>query len=432
MKRTLLITLALVSTFANAQTDTTQFMRQLMALPGINDVTVLKSSCFNEKYAVTITQNVDGETPAKGTFQQRLFIGFKDFNQPTVIVTEGYEASYAKSPNYKIELCDLFDANVIVCEYRYFAESTPTPCNYDYLTVENSLRDLHNVRQTFGQLLKGKWIATGTSKGGMTTMFYRTFYPNDVDVSVPYVAPLNSAVEDGRHEPFIAKQVGTKAERKAVKKIQDEMMKRKEAMLPLFQEYCKEHNYQFYIPLEDVYDYCVFEYSFAYWQYKSYHKTVPSAESDNENLLHDFIGISGPDYFAHPNSFYSFDIQAARELGYYGYDLKPFKKKASVTSTHGYLSQIMLSPETRNIQFSADLYNRTVDYLKNNDPTMLFIYGEDDPWSASGVCSWLDTSHKHNMKIYVQPHGDHGSCINDMPTDMKQDIIDKINSAINQ
>ena len=63
---------------------------------------------------------------------------------------------------------------------------------------------------------------------------------------------------------------------------------------------------------------------------------------------------------------------------------------------------------------------------------MLFIYGEDDPWSASGVCSWLDTSHKHNMKIYVQPHGDHGSCINDMPIDMKQDIIDKINSAINQ
>ena len=33
-------------------------------------------------------------------------------------------------------------------------------------------------------------------------MFYRTYFPDDVDISVPYVAPLNQSLEDGRHEPF--------------------------------------------------------------------------------------------------------------------------------------------------------------------------------------------------------------------------------------
>ena len=31
-------------------------------------------------------------------------------------------------------------------------------------------------------------------------MFYRYHYPEDVDVTVAYVAPLNFKVEDGRHE----------------------------------------------------------------------------------------------------------------------------------------------------------------------------------------------------------------------------------------
>jgi hypothetical protein len=33
---------------------------------------------------------------------------------------------------------------------------------------------------------------------------------------VSYVAPLNKSVEDGRHEPFLAKKVGTKDERNEV------------------------------------------------------------------------------------------------------------------------------------------------------------------------------------------------------------------------
>ena len=56
-------------------------------------------------------------------------------------------------------------------------------------------------------------------------MFYRTYFPDDVDISVPYVAPLNQSLEDGRHEPFIANKVSTPENRKRVENFQLEVLK---------------------------------------------------------------------------------------------------------------------------------------------------------------------------------------------------------------
>ena len=138
------------------------------------------------------------------------------------------------------------------------------------------------------------------------------------------------------------------------------------------------------------------------------------------------MNIAGPDYFAQPNRYMPFDVQAARELGYYGYDIKPFKKLMSVKSTKGYLMQIMLPDSLQDINWDPSLYERTVKYLKENDPKHIFIYGEIDPWSASGVCTWLNCNKKENMRVYVQPRGSHLSRINNMPDDIKNEIIDRI------
>ncbi len=416
----------ILSLAAIAQQETTQFMRDLSALKGISDVKPLQSTRFKEKYVMKIQQNVNGHDASDGTFTQRIFVGLKGLDRPTVIVTEGYQAGYGFSQGYEEELSRLFNANIVLCEYRFFDESTPDPCNWDFLTVENSLADLHNVRQTIGQLLKGKWISTGTSKGGQTTMFYRVFYPNDVDVSVSYVAPLNASVEDGRHEKFIAKQAGTKADRKIILKAQQEMLKRRDRLVPMFEEYCKKHNYNFYLPIEEIFDYVVMEYSFAHWQYGTPTSQIPPVTASDEELLNHFLNVSGPDYFAYPSKYLSFDVQAARELGYYGYSLKGLKKWTVVKDTKGYLNKIMLPPSLRNIKFDPTLYNRTVKFLKEEDPTHIFIYGSNDPWSASGVCTWLDCSKKHNMRVYVKPGGDHGSSIVTMPEDVKNEIISRI------
>lgn len=412
----------------SAQTDTTAFMRQLCGVPGVSQVKAIETDKFQEKYVMKFRQYVDGDDDSKGTFDERIIVGLRGTDHPTVLVTEGYFADYGMRKGYVEELCEFFDANVVLCEYRYFAESVPQPTNWDYMTVDNSLRDYHRVRQALGSVFTGKWISTGISKGGQTTMFYRATYPDDVDVSVSYVAPLNRGVEDGRHEIFLEKKVGTKAERKAVLAAQQHLMKNKGALMPLFNDYCQKHDYKFYISNEDIFDYCVLELPFALWQWGTPVSTIPAESADLKTWFNYFVETAGPDYFAYPNKFMPFDVQAQRELGYYGYSLKAIKKWASLKNTKGYLKQLMLPDSLRHYEFDPTLYNRTVKFLKEQDPTHIFVYGEIDPWSASGVCTWLDCSKKQNMRVYVQPRGSHKARIGNMPEDMKREILDRLSS----
>lgn len=422
-----------LASWLSAQTDSTLFMKQLCALDCVSEVQPLETTCFKEKYVLKMEQQVDWKTSAKGTFGERIFVGMKGLDKPTVLVTEGYSASYGLNPGYEEELSRLFDANVVLCEYRYFSQSVPVPTNWDYMTVDNSLADYHHVRQVFGQLFKGKWISTGISKGGQTTMFYRATYPDDVDVSVSYVAPLNRAVKDGRHEKFLAKKVGTKEERKVIRQAMQELMRRKPELMKLFHAYCEENGYQFLMSEEDVYDYCVLEFPFALWQWGTPVSSIPelTSDEDDEVWFDCLMKVSSPDYFAYPSQYMPFDVQAAKELGYYGYSLKPIKKWTSLKSTKGYLKKMWLPDSLRKYDFDPALYKRTVKYLKKEDPKHIFIYGEIDPWSSSGVCTWLNCKKKKNMRVYVQPRGSHKARINNMPERMKTEIINRLTNWLN-
>lgn len=424
MIRTLNILLLYLLSLVSAIAAPGELEKKLAALKGISGIEKLESEHYPEKYLVRITQQVDPNDPSVGTFTQRVIIGHVGFDRPTVIVTEGYGAGYALSARYQEELTKLLDANLVFVEYRYFLESTPEPKNWDYLTAENSAYDLHNVRNTFKQIYPEKWISTGISKGGQTTMLYRAYFPDDVDLSVPYVGPLCKSVEDGRHEPFLRK-VGTKAERRKIENFQIEVLKRKADIVPLLQEFCDDKGLKFRIPMDELLDYCVLEYSFALWQWGTPVSRIPSKSADSKTLFNHLVEISGPDYFAENQPNISFFVQAARELGYYGYDLKPFKKYLSIDSSKGYLNRIMLPSElVDKVDFRPALYNKVHDFLRDNDPKMIFIYGEIDPWSAAMVPAFKG---KKNQRIYIQPRGSHRARISNMPDDMKEQILRQIN-----
>ncbi len=396
---------------------------KLESLKGISGIEKLETELYPEKYLVRIEQQTDHDNPSAGTFKQRVVVFHAGFDRPTVLVTEGYGGAYALNPKYQEELSKLFNTNVIFVEYRYFLESTPEPKNWDYLTVENSLYDLHNVVNTFKQIYKGKWISTGISKGGQTTMFFRTYFPDDVDFSVPYVAPLNRAVEDGRHEIFLQK-VGTAEERKKIEDFQIEILKRRDNIVPMLEAYTKEKGYEYRIPMDEVLDFAVLEYPFALWQWGTPVSTIPDLKSDDKTLFNHLMKISEPSYFAEGQSTISFNVQAARELGYYGYDIKPFKKYLSIKSAKGYLNRIMLPKElVDKVEFRPELYNKVSKFLKENDPKMIYIYGEIDPWSATRI---PDFEGKKNLQIYIQPGGSHRARISNMPDDMKEKIMNQI------
>lgn len=410
--------LCLLSLSAVAQTT---LQEKLKTISLITEIKPLESKEFAEKYVTYFTQPLDHDRPELGSFRQRVIISHIGFDRPTVIVTEGYGASYALNPRYREELSKMFNTNMVFVEYRYFLESTPNPRDWQYLTAESSADDLHAVRQALKDIYPNKWIATGISKGGQTAMLYRTFYPNDVDITVPYVGPLCYGVEDGRHEPFL-RQVGTEDERRKIEDFQLEVLKRKSTLLPRFEKHCQEKKYEFNASIEEIYDYSVLEYSFAFWQWGTPVSTIPANNASDDEIYKHFMAISEPSYFAKGGGNESFFVQAARELGYYGYDIRPFKKYLSITSSKGYLKKLMLPDDAKDIKFDKTLSKKITKFLKKNDPKMIFVYGEIDPWSAAAT-TWLNTDKKENVHIFVEPRGSHLARINTLPEEMKQKAI---------
>ena len=415
----LLFVLLSASASSFAQTVLEQ---KINAISAIKEIRPLETSEFSEKYVTYFTQPLDHRHPEKGSFRQRVIVSHIGFDRPTVIVTEGYGAAYALRSQYREELSKLLNANMIFVEYRYFLESTPEPKDWQYLTAENSADDLHAITTAFKNIYPGKWIATGISKGGQTTLLYRTFYPDDVDISVPYVAPLCYGVEDGRHEPFLHK-VSTPENRKKIEDFQLEALKRKATLLPRFEKYCTEKNYSFRAPIEEIYDYSVLEYSFALWQWGTPISSIPATTASDDEIFSHLLAISEPGYFTADSPNASFFVQAARELGYYGYDIQPFKQYLSIQSSEGYLHRLMLPEELKDMPFDKALSKKITKFLKKQDPKMIFIYGQNDPWTAAGV-TWL--KNKKNIHVFIQPNGSHLARINTLPEKEKKEVMELI------
>lgn len=415
----LLFALLSASVSSIAQTVLEQ---KISAISAIKEIRPLETSEFSEKYVTYFTQPLDHRHPEKGSFRQRVIVSHVGFDRPTVIVTEGYGAAYALRSQYREELSKLLNANMIFVEYRYFLESTPEPKDWQYLTAENSADDLHAITTAFKNIYPGKWIATGISKGGQTTLLYRTFYPDDVDISVPYVAPLCYGVEDGRHEPFLHK-VSTPENRKIIEDFQLEALKRKATLLPRFEKYCTEKNYSFRAPIEEIYDYSVLEYSFALWQWDTPISSIPATTASDDEIFSHLLAISEPGYFTADSPNASFFVQAARELGYYGYDVQPFKQYLSIQSSEGYLHRLMLPEELKDMPFDKTLSKKITKFLKKQDPKMIFIYGQNDPWTAAGV-TWL--KNKKNIHVFIQPNGSHLARINTLPEKEKKEVMELI------
>lgn len=414
---------ASVSSFAQ-----TVLEQKISAISAIKEIRPLETSEFSEKYVTYFTQPLDHRHPEKGSFRQRVIVSHVGFDRPTVIVTEGYGAAYALRSQYREELSKLLNANMIFVEYRYFLESTPEPKDWQYLTAESSADDLHAITTAFKNIYPGKWIATGISKGGQTTLLYRTFYPDDVDISVPYVAPLCYGVEDGRHEPFLH-NVSTAENRKKIEDFQLEALKRKATLLPRFEKYCTEKNYSFRAPIEEIYDYSVLEYSFALWQWGTPISSIPATTASDDEIFSHLLAISEPGYFTADSPNASFFVQAARELGYYGYDVQPFKQYLSIQSSEGYLHRLMLPEELKDMPFDKTLSKKITKFLKKQDPKMIFIYGQNDPWTAAGV-TWL--KNKKNIHVFIQPNGSHLARINTLPETEKAKVMELINGWLKE
>ena len=129
-----------------------------------------------------------------------------------------------------------------------------------------------------------------------------------------------------------------------------------------------EKNYTFNVPIEEIYDYSVLEYSFALWQWGTPISSIPDANASDDDIFNHLLTISEPGYFTPDSPSASFFVQAARELGYYGYDIKPFKEYLTIRSSKGYLHRLMLPKELKDMNFDKTLSKKITTFLKKNRP----------------------------------------------------------------
>lgn len=368
-------------------------------------------------FELKIKQPVDHNNPDSGFFYQRAFLNHKDRNKPMVLVTSGYTCTN----NYPTELSQLLDANQIAVEHRYFGESIPEGVDYKYLNLEQATSDLHHINIIFKEIYSKGWVSTGISKGGVTTIFYKYFYPDDVDASVPYVAPINKEFEEQRIYTFLD-TVGDASCMKKIFDFQVNILKKSDKVLPLLKFYSLGAGLEFtYVSLEEAFELAVLEYPFSFFQWGYDCDEIPSKGSSVEELTRYLLYTSNVNFLsdASMEAFGSHYYQSAQEMGYYGYEIEKFKKylKYLPTDQNPHAAYV---PGKIEVEFDPSLLKKIHPWLEKNGSRIIYIYGARDTWSASAVEPSMDV----DALWFMMPGKHHGSArIRNMSDEDKEKLV---------
>ena len=140
-------------------------------------------------FLLTYDQPADHDQPGGTRFPQRMALLHRDEAAPMVLYSTGY---FINPTSGRTELTRLINANQLLVEHRYFEPSRPQPTDWKLLTIEQAARNHHRIVSALKPLYGAKWLSSGGSKGGMTSIFHRRFFPDDVDGTVAYVSPSTS------------------------------------------------------------------------------------------------------------------------------------------------------------------------------------------------------------------------------------------------
>jgi hypothetical protein len=398
-----------------------------MALFNLPDVTFNKHSKPQDKflqYALKVKQPLDHSHPEKGYFYQSVVLTHKGFQKPTVMETEGYEGRYGGN-----EIEKILDANNINVEQRYFGASKPDSLQWQYLTFEQVTADLHYINQLFRAIYKNKWISTGISRGGLTAIYYKHFYPNDIDLTIPYVAPLPNSIEDRRIYHFLD-TIGTQDCRDKIFGVQKFLLEHADEAINKLKWYAKGKKWTFdhFGSLEKAFEMGVLEYPFAFWQIGAIScDKIPTTGSVDDYLEH-IMAVGSVDFLSDELiNQWAANGYTAYQTGFYGYDLKRYK--SYLRFVKGENPTAAFVPKSIPHKPYDSSFNQKVSrwlYNKGND--ILYIYGSRDTWSACRVI----VSHKVNSKSYLIPNANHFQArVKNMPAEMQKDFAASIREMIN-
>ncbi len=414
MTRKLVCLLILIITsFSSYSQETDAFEKLLSDIPDIKFKRLDNINNF-PTYFLSVKQLVNHKDTTQGYFQQRVRLVHRGFDKNMIINTNGY--GLARRPS---ELFDLLESNYIDVEHRYFGPSTPDPKNWDFLTIQQVADDYHHIKNLLSQIYKNKWISTGISKGGETATYYKHFYPNDVAVCVPYVAPFPNNLIDKRLYNFLD-TMGSEACREQIFAFQQNVLKNKKAITSLLKFYLlgKGEAVELIGGPEAALEIFALEYPFTFWQAGKGCANIPPADADIETLL--FHLLEGEDllYLVDntTTTLAAHYYQHATQLGYYGYRTEPFGDL--IEHWDGEISACFF-PEGK-LTYDRSTFDNMMMWLQGEAENIVFLYGAIDTWTAAQADIGMNTK----VKKYIFPKKDHGSArLNKIDPVQKDEIL---------
>jgi hypothetical protein len=383
--------------------DPAAFAEKLRKLDG---VTVEQAQTDAQGYTYFIlrfTQPVDHGDPGGPAFRQRVSLLHRSIEAPVIALTSGYWDYYGDSI---YELTSLLGANQISIEHRYFGESRPDPADWSKLTIRQMADDEHRIVTALRDLYPGAFLATGPSKGGMTATYYRRFYPDDVDDTVPYVAPISFAAPDARYAGFLD-TIGPPACRSALRAAATEMLQNRRAgLLSRAQDQANEafHAYT-RIPLGPALESSIAGLEWSFWQYfgVTYCTKVPAPTASDLEMWQ-FLDLIAPVTDSDDESIDQFEAyyhQAYAQLGYPdagGAYLDPYLQYTDADYDRAFPAPIPA--------YDGGAAMHDIDaFVKGEGARMLFVYGEWDPWTGG---SYELGGAADSLRL-VQAQGTHGA-----------------------
>lgn len=367
---------------ADTQTDgPPDILTRLRAVAGLTVAEQSSDVSGYRRFDLTYDQPVDHDAPDGQRFAQRLVLLHRSETAPTVLESTGYGLWEGFTGTALMEPAQILGANELTVEHRFFGPSRPEPVEWTHLSIGQAAADHHRIIAALRLVYGGRWISSGASKGGMTSVYHRRFYPDDVAGTVAYVAPLSFGTADQRYVAFLEQVGDSPACREALKTYQRLVLQHRAEMLL---ELAGSGQTFDVLGADQALEHAVLGLPFAFWQYGDasgcpYVPTSGATTTELYQFLEEANGMVtyvGDDSIAYFGPYY---YQAATQLG-----------EAALAEAH--LADLLLFPGTDvPVTYVPAGVPATFDpavmldvdaWVKGSGAQLMFIYGEDDPWSA--------------------------------------------------
>jgi hypothetical protein len=406
------------------------FISQLKHLPG---VTYLGENAYPpagyQVYELEIRQPVNHNQPHGATFEQHLELYQRDLAAPMVMFLSGYFNYTFISPQdtYLSDPAAIVGGNQISVETRFYGDSVPQPTVWKYLTIWQEAADEHHVVQVFKQLYHAPWLLSGVSKGGEAAIFHDYYYPDDFAGTFAWSAPIITDSYSHSYDQFLA-NVGTAACRAALLQAQVRALANRatfEAKLAAEAKAAGGTFNDWVGGLDENFEVTVLETPFIFWQYGGDCSTIPGATATLQQLYNWYDDVdtwlASDDQESAP--FFPYNYQAAAQLGYPIVD-----ERAQLGSLLHYplsaqAPQQDLPPNIPVPSFDPGLMQAVRQWVLNRGSHLLFLYGQDDPWSAQRFSLGSGT---RDSAIFTIPGGNHVSPYTDLPPAQQEAFVEML------